>query len=215
MRLKMMASLMFLAVASVASGEVVRPPNTGLQLELPEGWKTRVNAGSLVAEPPDGKVYLSFAVIDEAKVKTYVAQWAEGMKGGLTDLQIDVDNQVSEVNDLQQIYSVGSATLEGKPIQWDITIVKGGTKALAVIALGEGLDGDVVQQVYASIRRLEPGMKNERGNSDVDPDSGAVYPPDEEAPAEGPVDAEPAEDAEDVEETPVEEPPPPPDRGQV
>jgi predicted Zn-dependent protease len=140
------------AVPGVQAEPLTHPPS-GLQFEIPEGWKTRVNAGSLVAEPADGTTYLSFAVIEEAQVEKYVQQWAEGM-GKLTDLQVDVDAEVSEVNDLQQVYSVGSAILEGKPIQWDLTIVKGGKKVLAVMALGENLDADVVQKVYASIRKM-------------------------------------------------------------
>jgi hypothetical protein len=150
-----------------------------------------------VAEPPDGKAYLSFAVIEEASIKDYVEKWAEGMKGRLTDLQVDVDDEVSEVNDLQQIYSVGSATLEGKPIQWDLTIVKGGKKVLAVMALGEDLDGAAVQKVYASIQRLAPdGRPVTKGLSGVDPNepnSGVTYPSDE-PPAEGPAAEEPADE---------------------
>jgi predicted Zn-dependent protease len=151
-----MAALAFLASVPVATAEVVNHPTAGLQLDLPAGWKTRTNAGQLVAEPPNGKAYLSFAVIEEAGIKGYVENWARGM-GGLTDLQVDVDDEVSEVNGLQHIYSVGSAKLEGKPIQWDLTIVKGGRKVLAVMALGEDLDDAAVQKVYASIRRIQPG----------------------------------------------------------
>ena len=123
---------------------------------------TRTNAGQLVAEPPDGKAYLSFAVIEEASIKVYVENWAKGTQG-LTDLQVDVNAEVNEVNGLQQVYSVGSAKLEGKPIQWDLTIVKGGRKVLAVMALGEDLDGAAVQAVYASIRRMGPTLKGDNG----------------------------------------------------
>jgi predicted Zn-dependent protease len=188
-------ALALFLVAGAASAEVRKHPTAGLQFELPDGWTTRTNAGTLVAEPPDKKIYLSFAVIDETKIDGYVTKWAEGMKGGLTDLQIDIDDKVEEVNGLQQIYSMGSALLEGKPIQWDLTIVKGGTKVLAVMALGENLDGDVVQNVYASIQRSVSRMKRMSGIDPNDPNSGAVYP-DEEAPAE--------------EEEPAEEPPPSP-----
>ena len=104
-------------------------------------------------------MYLSFAVIEEAAIKTYVQAWAKGMSTKLTDLQVDVDGEVNEVNGLQQIYSVGQATLEGKEVQWDLTIVKGGKKVLAVMALGEDLDGAAVQRVYASIRRSTAAMK--------------------------------------------------------
>jgi hypothetical protein len=210
MRLKVWVTLMFLAAASGASAEVVKPPNSGLQLELPAGWTTRVNAGTLVAEPSDRKVYLSIAVLQEAKVNEYVAKWLEGARA-LTDFQIDVDGKESEVNGLKQTYSVGSGILDGKEIQWDLTIVRGGARVLAVMAMGEGLDGDVVQNVYASIRRLERSasqIKGVVGGSPNDADSAAIYP-DEDVPAEG-ANGQPAEprDEEAVEE------PPPPDDGQ-
>jgi predicted Zn-dependent protease len=203
MRMKLtMVALAFFASVPGARAEVMKHPPAGLQFELPTGWKTRVNAGQLVAEPPDGKSYLSFAVIEEASIKGYVEKWAEGMKGRLTDLQVDVDDEVNEVNGLQQIYSVGSATLEGKPIQWDLTIVKGGRKVLAVMALGENLDGAAVQKMYASIRRLAPDgrsvMKGVGGGTNGDPDSAVDYPSDDEVfegpPAEEPTDAEPADE---------------------
>jgi hypothetical protein len=95
-----------------------------------------------------------------------------GHEGPLTDLQVDVDDEKSEVNGLQQVYSVGSATLEGKPIQWDLTIVKGGRKVLAVMALGENLDGAAVQKMYASIRRLAPdGAPVMKGDAPDDDDA--------------------------------------------
>ncbi len=123
-----MAALAFVASVPGATAEVMKHPTAGLQIELPAGWKTRTNAGQFVAEPPDGKSYLSFAVIEESAVDGYVAKWAEGMKGRLTDLQVDVDDETSEVNGLQHVYSVGSATLEGKPIQWDLTIGRAGRR---------------------------------------------------------------------------------------
>lgn len=186
----------------VESVNVMKHQPSGLQFELPAGWKTRTNAGQLVAEPADGKAYLSFAVIEEANIKGYVEKWAEGMKDRLTDLQVDVNAEVNEVNGLQQIYSVGSATLEGKPIQWDLTIVKGGRKVLAVMALGENLDGAAVQKVYASIQRLAPDgrpvTKRSAGAQNGDPETGPDYPAEPEV-SEGPPAEEPAE----------EEPPPP------
>jgi predicted Zn-dependent protease len=193
-----MVALAFLAFVPGATAEVIKHPTAGLQIELPAGWKTRTNGGQLVAEPPDGKSYLSFAVIEESAVDGYLAKWAEGMKGGLTDLQVDVKAETSEVNGLQQVYSVGSAKLEGKPIQWDLTIVKGGRKVLAVMALGEDLDGAAVQKMYASIRRLAPdglpAMKGEIRNGALDPESGVTYPPDDgEAPEEADADEQPAD----------------------
>ncbi len=175
-----LVALAFLAFVPAAMAEVIKHPATGLQIELPAGWKTRTHAGQLVAEPPDRKSQLTFAVIEEANSAGYVETWAAGMQGRLTDLQVDVDDEVNEVNGLQQIYSVGSATLEGKPIQWDLTIVKGGTRVLAVMALGENLDGDTVQKMYASIQRFAPGgrpvIKGVAALEPSDPNSGAVYP---------------------------------------
>ena len=199
MRMKLTTvALAFLASVPGARAEVIKHPTAGLQIELPAGWKTRTNAGQLVAEPPDGKAYLSFAVIEEASIKGYVEKWAEGMKGRLTDLQVDVDDEVNEVNGLQQIYSVGSATLEGKPIQWDLTIVKGGRKVLAVMALGENLDGAAVQKMYASIQRLAPGGRPvTKGELGLDPGRWqappATYPPDDDF-SEGPSAEEPADE---------------------
>jgi predicted Zn-dependent protease len=194
-----MVALAFLASVPGARAEVVKHPTAGLQIELPAGWKTRTNAGQLVAEPADGKAYVSFAVIDESAIDGYVAKWADGMKGGLTDLQVDVDAETSEVNGLQHAYSVGSAKLEGKPIQWDLTIVKGAKKVLAVMALGEDLDGDAVQKMYASIRRLapdgRPATKGELGVGPSDPKSGSTYPPDDnEAPGEAADEPPPGEE---------------------
>ncbi len=174
-----LVALAFLAFVPAAMAELIKHPATGLQIELPAGWKTRTHAGQLVAEPPDRKSQLTFSVIEEANIPGYVEKWAAGMQGRLTDLQVDVDDEVNEVTGLQQIYSVGSATLAGKPIQWDLTIVKGGNQVLAVMALGENLDGDTVQKVYASIQRVAPGgrpvMKGEIDTGGKDPNSAAVY----------------------------------------
>ena len=91
------------------------------------------------------------------------------------------------MNGLQHIYSAGSATLEGKPVEWDLTIVKGGTKVLAVMALCENLDEDVVQRVYSTIRRLQPhGPSRIKGHGPEDtatpdaPEEGDTSEPEEE-----------------------------------
>jgi hypothetical protein len=62
MRMKLtMVALAFLASVPGARAEAVKHGPRACSIELPAGWKTRTNAGQLVAEPPDGKSYLSFA----------------------------------------------------------------------------------------------------------------------------------------------------------
>jgi predicted Zn-dependent protease len=165
------------AAAPSSSGEVVNHAPSGLQFALPEGWTTRTEAGQLVAEASDRKVALRFTVIEETAARDYVATWSQGRRD-LTNLQVDVDGEVSQVNGLQHVVSAGSATMDGKPVDWDVTIVKGARKALAIVALGQDLDAAVVQAVYSTIRRQSPGPGRIKGHG---PDSTGSP----EAPVEG------------------------------
>jgi hypothetical protein len=67
---------------------------------------------------------------------------------------------------------------------------------LAVMALGENLDGVAVQKMYASIRRLAPDggpiTKGAVGVDPSDPNAAVTYPDD--APVEEPVAEPPTED---------------------
>jgi hypothetical protein len=159
----LIAATALVAVAPSSSAEVVKHAPSGLQFALPEGWTTRTEGGHLVAEPPDRKVALRFTVIEETAARNYVATWSQGRRD-LTNLQVDVDAEVSDVNGLQHVVSAGSATMDGKPVEWDVTIVNGGRKALAIVALGQDLDTAVVQAMYSTIRRQSEGPGRIKGH---------------------------------------------------
>jgi predicted Zn-dependent protease len=154
-----MKTLLFVAAALLAVGpaqaEVFTHAGAGLQFDLPDGWKTTPKGDSLEASAPDGLPVVQFDLIAEADIEHYVDGWAEGAGESLGDLEVTTDAKVEEVNGLHQIYSEGTATLDGHPVQWDLTIVKGGKKVLAVMALGENLDGKTIEKIYASIRKAK------------------------------------------------------------
>jgi predicted Zn-dependent protease len=144
-----------LGIAPAAQAEVFTHAAAGLQFDLPAGWKTNPNGDTLEASAPDGLPVVQFDVIGESDIEDYVTGWAEGAGESLTDFEITSDAVVEEVNGLSQIYSEGTANLEGHPVQWDLTIVKGGKKVLAVMALGEDLDGKAIEKIYSSIRKAK------------------------------------------------------------
>ena len=169
MRMKLATvALALFAFTPGARAEVTKHPPSGLQFELPAGWKTRTDAGTVVAELPGGKASVSFKVTEHANLERYREEWVKGLGPQLTDLEVDVDAEASDVNGLQQVSSAGTATLGGKPIHWDLTLVKGGQKVLAVAALGEDTGG--VDKVRASVRRIvRPMLKGSAASTNDDP----------------------------------------------
>lgn len=153
-----MRSMLYAAAAALlltvpAQADVFTHAAAGLQFELPNGWKTSQDGDSLEASDPAGLPAVQFDVISESDISDYVDGWAAGMGESLGDFEVTTDAQVEEVNGLTQIYSEGTATIDGHPVHWDLTIVKGGKRVLAIMALGEDLDDKRVEAIYSSVRR--------------------------------------------------------------
>ena len=139
--------------APAAQADVFTHAAAGLQFELPDGWKTKQNGDTLEAEGPGGLPTMQFDVIADSDINDYVDGWAEGAGETFQDVEITTDAEVETVNGLRQIYSEGTATVDGTEIQWDLTIVQGGKKTLAIMAFGENLQGGAIKKIYSSIKK--------------------------------------------------------------
>jgi predicted Zn-dependent protease len=144
-----------LLAAPVAQAEVFTHTTAGLQFELPDGWKTKQTGDTLEAEGPGGLPTVQFDVIADSEVADYVDGWAEGAGETFQDLEVTTDAKVETINGLKQIFSEGTAKVEGTDIEWDLTIVQGGKKTLAIMAFGATLEDNVVKGIYNSIRKVK------------------------------------------------------------
>jgi predicted Zn-dependent protease len=142
-----------LLLTGPAAAETFTHATAGLQFELPDGWTTKQDGDTLEAEGPGGLPSMQFDVIADAEVEHYVDGWAQGAGETFQEMEVTTDAKPEKINGLQQTYSEGTAKVDGQPIQWDLTIVQGGKKTLAIMAFGDDLDAELMKSIYRSIRK--------------------------------------------------------------
>ena len=143
-----------LICVGTAGAEVITHSGSGLQFELPDNWTYEQDGDLLTASSRSEDVVLFFFVSQRSDAEEFIDALADELDAFLHDAEVTQDATQEEVNGLSQIYVEGTGTRDGEPVDWDLTLVIGGRRALAIVAVGDiASNQDTVHAIYGSVSR--------------------------------------------------------------
>ncbi|MFC2158309.1 hypothetical protein ACFLT9_10780 [Acidobacteriota bacterium] len=148
------ALLVFLVSMTFAQ-KTVTHSDSGLKFDLPDDWTTGQEGDSFATSDPDQSVLLIFFVGKAETASALLENIAEELDGVIEEPEITSEEVFEEeINGLLQVYIEGTGIHQGDEVDFDLTLVVGGPKSMAIIALGD-IDGmqDTVDEIYSSIRK--------------------------------------------------------------
>ena len=108
--------------------------DTGLQFELPKGWKAETEAnGQIFVSFEDGAASVTFVVED--KYEEAITGMKSGLKEQLTEFKSDGEPKTDTHHGLTHISESGSGLLKGAKITWSIDVLKA-TKNVTILTFG-------------------------------------------------------------------------------
>lgn len=157
------AVMVVLGVAVTVQAEPYKHKASGLQFNLPKGWKcAEKQDGQIIIQNADKTVHLVGGVIDKKTAKEIfdnVDKFLATLEGW-KEVKVTDGPKKEKVNDLQQAWFEGTATVkdDGKDlkIEWDLTVVSGGKNPLFLVGMGQ-LDKNekVYEKFFESIKKIE------------------------------------------------------------
>ena len=136
--------------------------------DLPEGWTNEQDGDYLVATSKDKNIVMWILVGKEADAGEFLKAMATELDKILTDAKLDnKDPKTEKNNDLAFTFVEGTAKLKadkfvpaGKKaddqVQWDLTLVTGGKKLMAIVTVGK-LDANeaLLTKMWNSIKKKQ------------------------------------------------------------
>jgi len=141
------ALTVFLMATSVTHNE------TGLMFEIPDDWSFDQDGDQFVATSSDESVFIYFFVGRFEDASLLMDNIADELDGIIDSPEVAEEPYEEEINGLTQVYIEGSGYIEDEVIDFDLTLVIGGSKPMLVVALGD-IDGfqDTLDMIYTSIQ---------------------------------------------------------------
>lgn len=158
----MLIALTLLFATAAAHADTYTHKATGLQFTLPKGWKCTEEKGRILIQNGEKTVHVVGGAIgaDDAKAVFADAKKFVSDLPGFSAVKVTEGPKKEKVNDLQQAWYAGSATVkEGdkeKQIEWDLIIVTGGKTPLFLLGVGQ-LDKNekVYEKFFESIQKAK------------------------------------------------------------
>ena len=141
-----------LAVQAFAQ-ETFTHEDSGLKFTLPAGWTYTHQGDHFEAASADETIILLFFVGNGAEVEEAIDAAVDGMSEVILDPKIVTERTEVQINGLTQVFMEGDGLVDGQPIDWDLTVVRGSRRCMAVVAMGEIENNQkLVDRIYESIR---------------------------------------------------------------
>jgi predicted Zn-dependent protease len=147
-----------LLAATVQAQTTVHHTPSGLQADVPKGWKVekdKDDPNTVVATDPKEEVAIYFSVTEQDTLKEFLANLAEEVDDILTDVKPDGEPKAAKINGLEQSWIKGTAKAEGEKVEWELTLVLGGgSKSMVAVAVGDmSKYRKAIEEVYLTIKK--------------------------------------------------------------
>jgi predicted Zn-dependent protease len=145
--------LMFSATALLLA-TVVTHNETGLKFQIPDDWTFDQEGDAFMATSSDESVFLYFYVGHFEDVSDLLDNITDELDSLFDYAEIGEDAVEEEINGLLQIYVEGTGEIDGEAVDFDLTIVIGGSKPMLIVALGDVENNqETLDDIYVSVQR--------------------------------------------------------------
>ena len=152
-RVPMRVLFCLLMIPAVFAQESFTHEPSGLTFTLPAGWTYSHEGDHFEAASSDESIVLLFFVGKSYEVEAAINGAVDELSKIIRNVNVTTDVTEVEVNGLNHAFIEGDGLMEGEVIDWDLTVVQGSRKCMAIVALGD-IDSyqGIVDKIYDSIR---------------------------------------------------------------
>ena len=120
------------ATAPAADGDVIKIDEAGIMMTIPKGFKHSKDGEDIIVQTEDEGVDIRFTVPKDGDYQKVVTDAAKEIDDYLKDVKIVDQGSKIDVNGMEGTSMSGTATNEGEPVNWDLTIINAPKKPVLV-----------------------------------------------------------------------------------
>lgn len=133
------------AAAPAADGDTVKIDEAGIVMTIPKGFKHSKNGEDIIVQTEDEGVDIRFSVPKDGDYEKAITDAAKEIDDYLKDVKIEDKGSDLTIDGMKAVQMSGTATNEGEPVQWNLTIINAPKKP-------------VLANIYAEKTSLEKDM---------------------------------------------------------
>jgi hypothetical protein len=111
------------ANAPAAEGQVIKIDEAGIQMTVPKGFKFSKDGEDTIIQTEDEGVDIRFSVPKDGDYNKVIADAATEIDDYLKDVKIVNPGSKIDVNGMEATSMSGTATNDGEPVNWDLTVI--------------------------------------------------------------------------------------------
>lgn len=109
--------------ATAMDGDVVRIDEAGIMMTVPKGFKYSKDGEDIIVQTEDEGVDIRFKVPKDGDYEKVVGEAATEIDDYLKDVKVEDPGSKTTVDGMEATSMSGTATNEGEPVQWNLTII--------------------------------------------------------------------------------------------
>lgn len=133
------------AAVPAADGDTVKIDEAGVMMVIPKGFKHSKDGQDIIVQTEDEGVDIRFTVPKDGDYEKAITDAAQEIDDYLKDVKIEDKGSELTVDGMKAVQMSGTATNEGEPVQWNLTIINAPKKP-------------VLANIYAEKTSLEKDM---------------------------------------------------------
>jgi hypothetical protein len=110
--------------AAKADGDVVNIDEAGVTMVIPKGFKHSKDGEDIIVQTEDEGVDIRFTVPKDGDYDKIITDAAKEIDDYLKEVKVEDKGSKVDVNGMEGFSLSGSATNDGEPVQWDLTVIK-------------------------------------------------------------------------------------------
>ena len=111
------------AAATKMEGDVVNIDEAGVTMTIPKGFKHSKDGEDIIVQTEDEGVDIRFTVPKDGDYNKVITEAASEIDDYLKDVKIEDKGSKVDVNGMEATSMSGTATNDGEPVQWDLTVI--------------------------------------------------------------------------------------------
>ena len=111
------------ATAPAADGQVIKIDEAGIQMTVPKGFKYSKDGEDIIVKTEDEGVDIRFTVPEDGDYQKAIVDAASEVDDYLKDVKVEDKGSKTNVNGMDATSMGGTATNDGEPVMWNLTVI--------------------------------------------------------------------------------------------
>lgn len=145
------------ATAPATTGDVVRIDEAGVMMTIPKGFKHSKDGEDIIVMTEDEGVDIRFTVPKDGDYNKVIMDAAQEIDDYLKDVKVEDKGSKVDVNGMEATSMSGTATNEGEPVMWDLTVINAPKKPVLANIYAEKTSlekhGAAVREFLKSVKK--------------------------------------------------------------